>query len=67
MAALRAQLLLRRLMVEAEELAQNPMARGRDWSLLERHLAGKVGSLTRCEGGKNTLGNGTQMDMVGTG
>lgn len=67
MAALRAQLLLRRLMVEAEELAQTPMARGRVWSLLERDLAGKVGSLSRWEVGKNTLGNGTQMDMVGRG
>lgn len=67
MVALRAQLLLRRLMVKAEELAQTPVARGRDWSLLEKHPAGKVGSLPRREEGKNTLGSGTQMDTVGTG
>lgn len=52
MVALHAQLLLRRLMVKAEELAQTPVARGRDWSLLEKHPAGKVGSLPRREEGR---------------
>lgn len=65
--ALCAQLLPRRLMVEAEGLAQTLVARGRDWSPLEKHLAGKAGSLPRREEGKNTLGNGTRMDMAGTG
>lgn len=67
MVALRAQLLLRRLTVEAEELAQTPMMRGRDWSLLDKHPAGKVGSLPRREEGKHILGSGTHIDTGGTG
>lgn len=41
MVALCAQLLLRMLMAKAEGLAQTPMARGQDWSPLEKHPLGR--------------------------
>lgn len=67
MVALCAQLLLRMLMAKAEGLAQTPMARGQDWGPLDKHPAGKAGSLPRREEGTDTLGSATQMDTEGTG